>query len=677
MLGIHKKSHQHDAEHAVDGIVVDGGRPTKSGISLKNRPTQFAVIALLAVLGVMTLVASNASTPALTKVWSTNADWNAGTLSNVSVSNNVVSLAQKTSATVANKPKPLGASPTTDIAAFKPTSCSSTASTLHPCKAIDDENAGTYWLSKSSNPQWAQIDLGKTYNITEVKVKWMPNYAKAYQIQVSNNGTTWQSVFSTTTGAGGIKDITGINATGRYVRMYGTKRAKSIGYALYAMNVYGQPTNSGVVSYNTSGSETLDFDALASSQWNSITPVSNLPTGTSISYQYRTSTNNSTWSTWSNISTISTAAQTRYIQIMATLTTTNTNVTPSLVSLTLSYSSQAAAPVVTLTASPTSIQSGQAATLNWTSQNATTCTASGGWSGSEATSGSVSTGNLTQTTSYTITCIGSGGSANSSTTITVQPAGVGGGGTTSTCTNPIFSSSGADDTDNTDPSDGSQYYWVNNDAWSGSHGPQTINVCSASSWYAVSNQPDNGGQVETYPDTEYDVGGRDNPSTKTIAQWNSISSTFSEAYPSAGSWDAAYDLWTDNWSNETMVWNQWAGSEDYWGSCAEPGASQNDCVGGGASSDSQAAMIDGVAYHFLALGSNCSAATESSCEYIFFRDSQVASGSLDILAIYQWEVANGYAKSTDIPTQLEYGVEVCSTSGNETFPMNGLTFTLN
>ena len=62
---------------------------------------------------------------------------------------------------------------------------------------------------------------------------------------------------------------------------------------------------------------------------------------------------------------------------------------------------------------------------------------------------------------------------------------------------------------------------------------------------------------------------------------------------------------------------------------------------------------------------------------MFFRDTQVTSGSVNILAAWQWEVANGYAKSTDVPTQLEYGVEVCYTSGAETFPMNGLTFTVN
>jgi hypothetical protein len=46
-----------------------------------------------------------------------------------------------------------------------------------------------------------------------------------------------------------------------------------------------------------------------------------------------------------------------------------------------------------------------------------------------------------------------------------------------------------------------EYWWVDNDAWSSGHGPQTIYVCSPSSWYATSDQPNVGGQVETYPNT--------------------------------------------------------------------------------------------------------------------------------------------------------------------------------
>ena len=270
----------------------------------------------------------------------------------------------------------------------------------------------------------------------------------------------------------------------------------------------------------------------------------------------------------------------------------------------------------------------------------------------------------------------------------------GGGSSGSTCTSPLWSSSGAEGTDNTDPADGTQNWWVNNDAWNGGAGPQTINVCNASSWYATSNQKDVQGEVETYPDTEYDIGGRSctaadngNPCTTTpISGYRTIGSTFSESYPTTGdSFDAAYDLWLNNWSTETMIWNQWGGDQNFWGQCAEPGPDQNDCVGpGGAQADSLAVTLNGVAYHFLALGPHtasgtpipCSAANESQCEYIFFRDNQVASGSVDILAAYNWMVSQGFISAGSVPTQLQYGVEIVATSGTQTFPMNGLTFNI-
>jgi hypothetical protein len=175
-----------------------------------------------------------------------------------------------------------------------------------------------------------------------------------------------------------------------------------------------------------------------------------------------------------------------------------------------------------------------------------------------------------------------------------------------------------------------------------------INVCSNTSWSATSNQPNIGGQVETYPDTEYDVGGRSHRSTTPISGWNSITSTFAESNPPAGGWDAGYDLWTDNWAHETMIWNQWAGSQSFW-----PG--QANGPGGFALS------LDGVPYHFFANGS----------ELMFFRDSKVTSGSVDILAAYQWEVAHGFAKASDIPTQIEYGTEIAYTNGPETFNTTG------
>lgn len=81
-----------------------------------------------------------------------------------------------------------------------------------------------------------------------------------------------------------------------------------------------------------------------------------------------------------------------------------------------------AAPTVSLSASPSTVASGAASTLSWSSTNATACVASGGWSGSEPTSGSHSTGTLSANESYTLTCTGSGGSASQSATVTVTSA---------------------------------------------------------------------------------------------------------------------------------------------------------------------------------------------------------------------------------------------------------------
>jgi hypothetical protein len=78
------------------------------------------------------------------------------------------------------------------------------------------------------------------------------------------------------------------------------------------------------------------------------------------------------------------------------------------------------APTISLSASPTSLSAGQASTLTWNSTNASSCTASGAWSGSQPTTGSTSTGALNQSSSYTLSCTGSGGSTSATTTVAVS-----------------------------------------------------------------------------------------------------------------------------------------------------------------------------------------------------------------------------------------------------------------
>jgi hypothetical protein len=77
-----------------------------------------------------------------------------------------------------------------------------------------------------------------------------------------------------------------------------------------------------------------------------------------------------------------------------------------------------AGPGLTFTATPSVIAAGQSSTLAWSSSNAASCTASGGWTGSRSVSGS-ETVSPTATTTYTLSCTGTGGSVSRSVTVTV------------------------------------------------------------------------------------------------------------------------------------------------------------------------------------------------------------------------------------------------------------------
>ena len=119
-----------------------------------------------------------------------------------------------------------------------------TASSVQPgtpwvaANAVDG-NTGTRWSSAFSDPQWLEVDLGTPHDITKVVLDWETAYAVAFQIQVSDDGTTWTDIYSTTTGTGGSRTLS-VSGTGRYVRMYGTQRATPWGYSLWEFQIFGR-----------------------------------------------------------------------------------------------------------------------------------------------------------------------------------------------------------------------------------------------------------------------------------------------------------------------------------------------------------------------------------------------------------------------------------------------------
>ncbi|WP_328464696.1 discoidin domain-containing protein [Actinoplanes sp. NBC_00393] len=121
----------------------------------------------------------------------------------------------------------------------RPATASSTeASGAYAASEAVDGNAGTRWSSAFSDPQWLQVDLGTSKAVSRVELSWETAAARAFQIQVSDNGTSWNSIYSTTTATGGNQNLT-VNGTGRYVRMYGTQRTTGYGYSLWEFKVFG------------------------------------------------------------------------------------------------------------------------------------------------------------------------------------------------------------------------------------------------------------------------------------------------------------------------------------------------------------------------------------------------------------------------------------------------------
>jgi hypothetical protein len=133
---------------------------------------------------------------------------------------------------------------TTNIALNKTAAASSLENASFPASAAVDGNTGTRWSSAFSDPQWLEVDLGSSQSICQVTLDWEAAYGKAFQIQTSADGSTWTSIYSTTTGTGGTQTLP-VSGTGRYIRMYGTARGTPYGYSLWEFQVYGSSSGGG------------------------------------------------------------------------------------------------------------------------------------------------------------------------------------------------------------------------------------------------------------------------------------------------------------------------------------------------------------------------------------------------------------------------------------------------
>jgi len=133
-----------------------------------------------------------------------------------------------------------------NLALSRPATVSSSQDNGHTgAKAVDGDTT-TFWQSKQikgnkgPSSEWITVDLGSSASLHQVVLRWDANYATGYQIRVSEENSTWTTVFSTSTGNGGNDAIALDSIPARYVKMESTAWSNaSLRTWLRELEVYG------------------------------------------------------------------------------------------------------------------------------------------------------------------------------------------------------------------------------------------------------------------------------------------------------------------------------------------------------------------------------------------------------------------------------------------------------
>ena len=236
------------------------------------------------------------------------------------------------------------------------------------------------------------------------------------------------------------------------------------------------------------------------------------------------------------------------------------------------------APTVSLSASPTTVAFGGSSTLSWSSTNATSCTASGGWTGALGTSGSQSTGALASSTTYILTCTGTGGSSTpQSATVTVTP-------TVSLSASPTTIASGGSST----------LSWTSTNAtsctasggWTG-----TLGTSGSQSTGALASST-------TYTLTCTGAGGISTPQTASVTVTAAAPTVMISASPTTiGAGGTTTLTWSSTNATSCAASNGWSGTQATSGAFATPSLSASTttftiaCSGPGGTSTPQSVTV--------------------------------------------------------------------------------------
>ncbi|OHX64401.1 hypothetical protein NH26_22685 [Flammeovirga pacifica] len=163
---------------------------------------------------------------------------------------------------------------TGNLALYQPVSASSFEEGPNKAESVNDGDQLTRWSSLYEDPSWIAVAFDQEYSVNEVRLFWEGSYSSQYEIQVSQDGLSWTTVYTNNAGVGGEDIITFPAVNTRHIRMFGLKRALEWGHSIYEFEVYGDlpksiSANAGMDQFlndnDGNGVETITFDASASS----------------------------------------------------------------------------------------------------------------------------------------------------------------------------------------------------------------------------------------------------------------------------------------------------------------------------------------------------------------------------------------------------------------------------
>lgn len=115
----------------------------------------------------------------------------------------------------------------------------------HAAAAVTDGNTGSAWSATSGEAQWVYVDLERPTEFSRLVLSWESEVAKEYQVLVSDDASSWRTIYTADKGSTPIDEIAVTPITARYVKVEMIKpQHPGRNMALYEIELYTAPQSS-------------------------------------------------------------------------------------------------------------------------------------------------------------------------------------------------------------------------------------------------------------------------------------------------------------------------------------------------------------------------------------------------------------------------------------------------